>query len=228
MHVVIMGGTAGIGLATARALRADGAEVTVTGRNPQRLAAAEGEGLTAERVDGTVEGEVAAFFERTGEFEHLVLALSPGAVGLGPVKDTKLADIRAAFDGKLFPYLHAVQQAEVTGSITFVSAASARSDSAGVTALAAVNGAIERIVSPLATELAPVRVNAVSPGVVDTPWWSFLPQEHRTAQFGAIAEALPAKRIGRSEDVAGAIRYVIGADYVTGTILPVDGGYTVA
>jgi len=228
MRVVIMGGTAGIGLATARALLADGAEVTVTGRDPQRLAAAESEGLTAERVDGTVEEEVTEFFKRTGAIEHLVLALSSGAVGLGPVKDVELSAVRTAFDGKLFPYLHAVRQAEVTGSITFVSAASARANTAGVAALAAVNGAIERMVSPLATELAPVRVNAVSPGVIDTPWWSFLPEEHRAAQFGAIAETLPAKRVGRSEEVAGAIRYVIGADYVTGTILPVDGGYTVA
>ncbi len=228
MRVVIMGGTSGIGLATGRLLLADGAEVVVTGRDPHRLAAAADHGLTAERVDGTAQDEVADFFARTGSFDHLVLAFSPGAVGLGPVKDTALADIRAAFDGKLFPYLLAVQHARVTGTITFVTASSARSNLPGSTALAGVNGALERIVPPLAAELAPVRVNAVSPGAVDTPWWGFLPEEARAAQFEAIAAALPVQRVGRPEDVAGAIRYVIGAGYVTGAVLPVDGGFTVA
>lgn len=228
MRVVIMGGTAGIGLATARALRADGAEVVVTGRNEERLAAAAAEGLTAERLDGTDEDAVAAFFERTGGFEHLVLAFSSGAVGLGPVKDTKLTDIRAAVEGKLFAYLFAVQHAQVTGTVTMVSAASARSGLPGLVGLAAVNGAIERIVSPLAADLAPVRVNAVSPGVIATDWWAFMPEEQRAAQFAAAAQSLPAGRVGTAEDVAGAIRYVIGADYVTGSILPVDGGFTVA
>ena len=228
MRVVIMGGTAGIGLATARALRADGAEVVVTGRDQERLAAAAAEGLTAERLDGTDEDAVIAFFERTGTFEHLVLAFSSGSVGLGPVKDTKLADIRAAFDGKLFAYLLAVQQAQVTGSVTMLSAASARAGLPGLAGLAAVNGAIERMISPLAADLAPVRVNAVSPGVIDTEWWSFMPEEQRAAQFAAAAQSVPAGRVGTPEDVAHAIRYVIGADYVTGSILPVDGGFTVA
>lgn len=228
MRVVIMGGTAGIGLATARALTADGAEVIVTGRDQERLAAAEEYGLTAKRVDGTDEDEVAAFFARTGGFEHLVLAFSSGAVGLGPIKDTKLADVRAAFDGKLFSYLFALQHAQVTGSVTLVSAASARANLPGSVALAAVNGAVERIVPPLAAELAPVRVNAVSPGVIDTGWWSFLPDEQRAAQFSAAAAQVPAQRVGVPEDVAHAIRYAIGADFVTGTILPVDGGFTFA
>ncbi|HEU5028043.1 MAG TPA: SDR family oxidoreductase [Spirillospora sp.] len=226
MRVVIMGGTSGIGLAAAELLAARDAEVIVTGRDPARLAAVKS--AAAERVDGADEAAVAAFFERTGGFDHLVLAFSPGAVGLGPIGRTKLADVRAAFDGKLFPYLSALQHAKVTGSITFVSAASARAALPGTTALAAVNGAIERIVSPLAAELSPVRVNAVAPGVVDTPWWSFLPDEHREAQFAEAAGGLAVKRVGTAEDVAEAIAYLIGASYVTGTILPVDGGFTVA
>jgi NAD(P)-dependent dehydrogenase (short-subunit alcohol dehydrogenase family) len=226
MRVVIMGGTSGIGLAAAELLAARDAEVIVTGRDPEKFAAVKA--ATAERVDGTDEAAVAAFFERTGEFDHLVLAFSPGAVGLGPIGETKLADVRAAFDGKLFPYLAAIQHARVTGSITFVSAASARAALPGTTALAAVNGAIERIVSPLAAELSPVRVNAVAPGVVDTPWWSFLPDEPREAQFAEAAGGLAVKRVGTAEDVAEAIGYLVGASYVTGTILPVDGGFTVA
>ncbi|MER6222353.1 SDR family oxidoreductase [Streptomyces sp. 900105755] len=228
MRVVIMGGTSGIGLATAQNLAADGAEVIVTGRDPEKLAAAKRCAAVAERLDGTSEDDVTAFFGRIGTFDHLVLAFSPGAVGLGPLAGTKLADVRAAFDGKLFPYLFAIQQARVTGSITLISASTARSGLAGTVAFAAVNGAIERSVSPLAAELAPVRVNAVSPGAIDTPWWSFLPEEQKQAQFAAAADTVPAKRIGRPEDVADAVRYLIGATYVTGSILPVDGGFTVA
>jgi NAD(P)-dependent dehydrogenase (short-subunit alcohol dehydrogenase family) len=228
MRVVIMGGTSGIGLATARNMAADGAEVIVTGRDPEKLAAAEGVAAVAEQLDSTSEDDVTAFFDRIGAFDHLVLAFSPGAVGIGPLTGIKLADIRAAFDGKLFPYLFAIQHAQVTGSITLISASTARSGLAGTVTFAAVNGAIERIVSPLAAELAPVRVNAVSPGAIDTPWWSFLPDEDKQAQFAAAADSVPAKRIGRPEDVADAVRYLIGATYVTGSILPVDGGFTVA
>ncbi len=83
------------------------------------------------------------------------------------------------------------------------------------------------MVGPLAVELAPVRVNVVSPGVVDTPWWSFLPAEQRSAQFAAIADQLPTGRVGVAEDVAQAIAYLVGATQVTGTVLPVDGGATV-
>ncbi|MET7487563.1 SDR family oxidoreductase [Streptomyces sp. NPDC005538] len=228
MRVVIMGGTSGIGLAAAERLTAGGAEVIVTGRDPEKLAAVKDRVAGAEQVDGASEADVREFFRRVGVIDHLVLAFSPGALGFGPLADVSLAGIRGAFDGKLFPYLHAIQQAEVTGSVTMISAATARAALPGSVALAAVNGAIERIVSPLAAELAPVRVNAVAPGAVDTPWWSFLPEEQRAAQFTAVAADLPVKRIGRPDDVAHAIAYLVGADYVTGTVLPVDGGFTVA
>ena len=228
MRVVIMGGTSGIGLATAEQLTRTGAEVTVTGRDPERLAAVKDRVTTAEQLDATSTPDVQAFFDQIGEFDHLVLAFSPGPVGLGPVASTDLSDIRTAFDGKLFPYLTAIRHAQVTGSITMISAASARAALPGTVALAAVNGAIDRIVSPLAAELSPVRVNAVSPGVVDTPWWSFLPEAQRQAQFKEGTATLPIPRVATPTDVATAIEYLINAPYVTGTILPVDGGFTVA
>jgi NAD(P)-dependent dehydrogenase (short-subunit alcohol dehydrogenase family) len=225
MRVVIMGGTAGIGLATAEALAADGAEVIVCGRDEARLAAVEDKVAVAERLDGTDPQAVEAFFARIGAFDHLVLAFSPGPLGLGPIKSTAIDQVKGAFEGKLLGYLHAIQQARVTGSITVVSAASSRAALPGTVALAAVNGALDAVVAPLAVELAPVRVNAVSPGAVDTDWWSFLPEDERRAQFAAAAEGSPVKRIGQAADVAEAIRYLIGAGFVTGAVLPVDGGW---
>jgi NAD(P)-dependent dehydrogenase (short-subunit alcohol dehydrogenase family) len=228
MHAVVMGGTSGIGLATAQQLTRAKIDVTVTGRDPVKLADLEGRFAGAERLDGTDRDAVAAFFGRLGQFEHLVLAFSPGPAGLGPIREISLDDFETAFTAKLFAYIHAIRQAQVTGSITMISAASARAALPGTVTLAAVNGAIERIVSPLAAELAPVRVNAVSPGIIDTPWWSFMPEDQRQAQFAAAASSVPAGRIGTAADVAGAVAYLVDASLVTGTILPVDGGFTVA
>jgi NAD(P)-dependent dehydrogenase (short-subunit alcohol dehydrogenase family) len=228
MRAVVMGGTSGIGLATAEHLASANFDVTVTGRDPVKLAGLEGRFADAERLDGTDRDAVAAFFKRVGPFEHLVLAFSPGAVGLGPIREISLDDFEAAFTGKLFGYVQAIREAQVTESVTMISAASARAALPGTVTLAAVNGAIERMVSPLAAELAPVRVNAVSPGIIDTPWWSFLPDDQRQAQFAAAAGGVPAGRIGTAADVAGAVAYLVEATLVTGTILPMDGGFTVA
>lgn len=228
MRAVIMGGTSGIGLATAERLTGDGIEATVTGRDPAKLADAERSFAGAVQVDGTDHDAVTAFFEQFGLFEHLVLAFSPGAVGVGPIREIGLDDFETAFTAKLFAYIDAIRQARVTGSITMISAASARAALPGTVTLAAVNGAIERIVSPLAVELAPARVNAVAPGLVDTPWWSFLSEDQRQAQFDAAAGEVPAGRIATPADVADAIGYLVHASLVTGTILPVDGGFTVA
>ncbi len=228
MHAIIMGGTSGIGLATAERLIEAGLDVTVTGRDPVKLAAAKEKGIAAEQVDSTDRDAVSAFLRRHGSFDHLVLAFSPGPVGAGPIREITLDDLETAFTGKLFAYIHAIREAQVSGSITMISAASARAALPGVVALAAVNGAIERIVSPLAAELAPVRVNAVSPGVVDTPWWSFLPEDQRQAQFSEWAGSAPVGRVGTADDVARAVAYLVGATMVTGTIMPVDGGLTVA
>src|SRR5918996_6450212 len=104
MRVVIMGGTSGIGLAAAEKLTAAGAEVIVTGRDAEKLAAVKERVAGAEQVDGTDEQAVAEFFERVGSFDHLVLAFSPGALGLGPLAGVSLADIKGAFAGKLFAY----------------------------------------------------------------------------------------------------------------------------
>ncbi|MFJ2443287.1 MULTISPECIES: SDR family oxidoreductase [unclassified Streptomyces] len=226
MRAVIMGGTAGIGLAVATRLTGAGLAVTVTGRDPGRLAAVRGQVAAAEQLDGTIEADVAAFFERLGPFEHLVLAFGPATAGFATVKSLSADRLRSVVEPKLYGYLTAVAHARVTGSVTLLSAGSARVARPGTVALAAVNGGLEAAVRPLAVELAPVRVNAVSPGVIDTSWWAGFSEEQRAAQFAAVAEATPVGRVGQPDDVARAVEYLVHADFVTGTVLPVDGGLT--
>lgn len=228
MRALIMGGTSGIGLATADLLTANGLDVTVTGRDPGKLDRVRGRFAGAEALDGTDRAAVKAFLNGFGAFEHLVLAFSPGPVGVGLLKKTSFEDIETAVTAKVLPYLYAIREARVIDTITMISASGPRAAVAGTVAISAANGAIERMVSPLAAELAPVRVNAVGPGVIDTDWWSFLPAEQRQGHFANAVKNVPLGRVGAGEDVAKAIAYVIDAGYVTGTILPVDGGFTVA
>src|ERR1700728_2974936 len=114
MRAVVMGGTSGIGLATAEQLTGDKLDVTVTGRDPVKLADLEGRFAGVEQLDGIDRDAVAAFSKRLGPFEHLVLAFSPGPVGLGPIRETGLDDFETAFTGKLFGYVHAIREAQVT------------------------------------------------------------------------------------------------------------------
>jgi NAD(P)-dependent dehydrogenase (short-subunit alcohol dehydrogenase family) len=230
-HVVIIGGSAGIGEATAKAFAARGAAVIITGRSKERLDQAAqriGHPVQAAEVDATNRDALDAFFATAGTIDHLVLAASPGAVGVGPIAALDEAVLRQAFDGKFFAHVKAIQAAlphlRPAGSVTIITAASARAAFAGTAGIAAANGALETMVAPLAVELAPLRVNAVSPGVIDTHWWNGIPDDQREAYFDAVAAVTPVRRVGKPEDVADAIVYLAGAGFVTGTVLECTGG----
>lgn len=180
-RIVILGGTSGIGLATAKLFASQGARVTVVGRDSEKLQNA------TENMDGDVHGETAnatdraaidALFGRIGQLDHLILAASGGA-GAGAFADLDGATLRHAFESKFWVHWDTAQASlpflAQHGSITFVTAASSRLANPGTSGLAAINGALERMVPTLARELAPRRVNAVSPGVVETPWWADKP-----------------------------------------------------
>jgi NAD(P)-dependent dehydrogenase (short-subunit alcohol dehydrogenase family) len=229
-RVVVLGGTSGIGLASAHAVRALGGEVLIAGRDQGRLVAALaelGDGASGASVDASERDQLAGLFEGSPEIDHLVLALG-GASGGGPIAALELADLRAGLEGKLLAHLSALQLAlpklAPTGSVTFVSAASAGAPYAGASGLAAINGAIEAMVPALAVELAPIRVNAVSPGVVDTPWWHGLPEAERQAVFAQYGGAAPVGRVGAPAEIAQAILSVVCNEFITGTVLTVDGG----
>jgi len=230
-RIVVIGGSAGIGEATARDFAAQGAAVVITGRSKDRLDQAArriGHPVEVAELDATDRGALDAFFATTGTIDHLILTASPGAAGAGPFASLDEAALRQAFDGKFFAQVKAIQAAlprlRADGSVTIVSAASARAAFPGTAGLAAVNGALETMVAPLAVELAPLRVNAVSPGFIDTHWWHIMPEEQRREYFGAVAAVTPVRRIGRAQDVAEAIVYLAGASFVTGTVLECTGG----
>ena len=234
-HVYIMGGSYGVGEATARAFAAAGADVVITGRSQQRLDAAAARISPPVRpyiLDATDAGAVSTFFEKIEIVDHLVLVLSPGAIAVGPVATLDEKDLRTAFDGKFFAHVRVLQAAAPhlsrDGSVTFLSAASARSAAPGTAGLAAANGAIEAMVPPLAAELAPVRVNAVSPGIIDTSWWDGMPADQKDAYFQGVAASSPVGRVGHPDDVAAAILYLAGSTFTTGTVLDISGGLTLA
>ena len=229
-HCVIIGGSSGIGLATARRLVGPGMKVTITGRNEEKLKSAwkSLDGTVGKAAfDATKPDEVRQFFERLGPFDHLVLAAS-GGKGLGPFATLDLADIASGVDEKVRPQLSCLQAALPTlnkaGSVTFISAVSAQIAAPGVAGIGAINGMLLTVAPILAVELKPLRVNVVAPGVIDTPWWDFLPDEQRQAVFAEYAGKTPVGRIGRAEDVAEAIAFLVSNGFMTGQVLTCDGG----
>jgi NAD(P)-dependent dehydrogenase (short-subunit alcohol dehydrogenase family) len=226
---LVVGGTSGIGLATARRLREAGAAVHVAARGDKGLAdlAASDPTITGHRADGGDRAAIGAVAEEIGAIDWLVVALS-GREGPGPIADLDLGMLRRAFDAKFWGHLTTIQAVlpylAPTGSITLLSAITARTGMPGTAGVAAINGAVEALVRPLAAELAPVRVNGVSPGFVDTPWWSALPEDMRREYFAQAAQVLPVRRIATAEDVAEAVVLAATNPNLTGTVIETDGG----
>lgn len=231
-HTVIVGGSSDIGLATARQLLALGHQVTITGRSEARLNAAKaelngGHSLVAHALDAADTASLPAAFTRIGAFDHLVMALGSGK-GAGPFASISLDDVRQGFEEKVFPHFATAQAAlpslRKDGSITFVSAVTAQAAMPGTAGIGAANAAIAALVPILATELRPLRINGVCPGVIDTPWWDFLTAEQKVPVFADYAARTPVGRVGRPEDVAQAISMLIANTFISGDIVTCDGG----
>ena len=228
-HVVIFGGSSGIGLAAAERLQAAGHRLTIVGREPQKLAAAKqrlGE-VAVVALDAADRGRVGAFFSAAGAIDHLVLAFGSRS-GVGPFSSVSLEDVRKGFDEKVFPQFACAQAALPTlrkdGSVTFLSAVSAQGSMPGTAGIGAANAAIAALTPILAAELKPLRVNCVSPGVIDTPWWDFLSPDQKASTFAAFAERTPVGRVGQPDDVAKAIAFLIEDGFMSGQTIICDGG----
>lgn len=227
--VIIAGGSSGIGLATAVMLIKEKANVIATGRSAAKLAAAtkSNPGIQTATMDSNNRKELDAFFSTQGGLDHLVIALS-GAKGAGKFADLSLKDLREGFEGKFWPQLNTLQAAlpyiNKGGSITLITAISAISQAPGVSGLAAINGALELMIPSIAKEIQPLRINAVSPGVVNTGWWDFLPADAKADTFDTYAAQTPVGRVGEPDDVADTILFLMRNGNITGTVIRCDGG----
>lgn len=229
-HLVVVGGTQGIGAATARLAAAQGARVTVTGRSRTTLDAALGwlrHGVAGEPLDFTEASSVASFAAWIVAPEHLVLSGS-SEVAWRPFADLAEDALQRAFAAKFWGHWRVAQalaaKLPATGSITFVTGAAARAALPGTAGLAAVNGALEAVAKVVAVELAPRRVNTVSPGLTATEAYGWMDRAARDGMFADAAAKLPARRIGQPEDVARVILLAASNPFVTGATLDVDGG----
>jgi NAD(P)-dependent dehydrogenase (short-subunit alcohol dehydrogenase family) len=228
-RVVVFGGASGAGLASARLLAARGAAVVIAGRGAAKLAPGEaGFAFTAHEVDGKDVAAVERLFGELGAFDHLVLTAGQTNRGGGFIEQITDATFRETFDGKFWVQITAAhagaRHVRKGGSITFFSGGASRRAMKGMANIAAVNGALDAVVPTLALELAPTRVNAISPGTLRTTYWTGLADAEQEKIFGHLASVLPAGRVGTAEDIANAVLYLVETSYVTGTVLAVDGG----
>ncbi|AZO44384.1 SDR family oxidoreductase [Mesorhizobium sp. M7D.F.Ca.US.005.01.1.1] len=232
--ILIVGGGSGMGLALARRCLEAGIEVIIAGRGEDRLQQArEALGNPADldvaTVDVTREDQVAALFARIGGLNHIVSTAADieGAYQLLPELDLKAAQkvVESKLYGPLLLAKHGAPRLAATGSMTFVSGIAAYRPAARGSVVASVNAALEGLVRALAVELAPIRVNAVSPGWVDTTIWAQVAGDRKDETLAAMAERLPVGRIGQPDDIADAIAFLIGNGFTTGTTLHVEGGH---
>ncbi len=230
---MIIGGGSGMGFALARVLVAQGEDVTIVGRSVDRLDAARAEleqagngRVRTRRADIGREDDVAELFAGDQQMDHVAVTAADATGVYGPTARVSTDIARSVLNTKLLgAWLvgkHAV--GKVTGSLTFTSGINAYRPNGSNTIMAAANGALASLVSGLAIEMAPVRVNAISPGWVDTPIWNQLGMDKQAA-FAELAQRLPARRIGTPDDIAQAFLAVMRNQFITATVLHVDGGH---
>lgn len=227
--VVVLGGSSGIGLAVAQAAAALGAKVIICSRSAEKLEQARqaivGE-VESVAFDMTDPASVNQAFEQISSLDHLVAtAVADENKKRGRFTEIDRETAHSSFD-KFWGYFYAAQAAassiQAGGSITLLSGASAfKPPKSGMSVLASVNGAIATLGRALAIELAPIRVNVVSPGAVDTPVWN---EQERTSLIHWMQESLPVQQIGTPEHIAQSVLYCMTNPYTTGIILHVDGG----
>jgi NAD(P)-dependent dehydrogenase (short-subunit alcohol dehydrogenase family) len=233
-RVVVLGGTSGTGLATAWAAIDHGAEVTVVSSNKANVDRALAElptGARGQAADLTDPDLVLKLFDDLGPIDHLVFTAGE-PLTLMPLENLDLDRARQAFELRYYGALWAAHAAEPHlrpgGSITLTTGTAGRRPDPGWAVASSICGAIESLTRALAVELAPIRVNAVSPGVVRSPLWDSMGEASRDQFYRDTAAAIPAGRVGEVADVARAYLYCLTQPFATGTILTVDGGTVLA
>ena len=229
--VVVLGGSSGMGLATARAAAAEGARVVITGRSREKLKAAQSqlpEDAIAESLDVADEVGTRALFERIGHVDHIFITAATVSFssGLENSIDSLRPSMDTRFWGSLYAAKYGASRMKNGGSITFMSGVSVVRPRPGASVGSASCGAVEAFARALAIELAPIRVNTIRPGFIDTPLIDEMAGERKRDLVAMQAARLPVKRIGTPEDIADAVLFLMKNGFVTGITLTVDGGHT--
>lgn len=229
-RIAVIGASQGMGFATAKLLASQGNEVIMASKTKEKIeqAAAEiGVNAKASVLDFTDEIAVKNFFHEAGNFDHLVL-IGAGLPAWGNFTQFESEALKNAFDTKFFGYYfsakHAIPHLRKNGSITMVIGGAARKAIPGTSGVAAVNGAILAMGRTMAVELAPLRVNIVSPGLVDTPAYDWMNGQQKQEFFKQMGGQLPVGRVGRPEEIAHIIEAVLSNNYLTGAVIDIDGG----
>lgn len=222
---VIFGGTSGIGLAASQQLAKLGAKVVAVSRDPSK-AGTPGRNIKLAKCDATDESEVAAFLKDQAPYDILISAATGGDRAVGPFLKMDMEGFKGSF-AKLWGYAnvvrHGARHLPKTGCIVLVSGSPARKIKPGQIAIGSVGGAVEQFVRGVAPELAPIRINTVAPGFIDTPMVPLKGKERRDLYKNMTANHL-IPRAGQADEIAQAIVFAVQNDFVTGTTIDVDGG----
>jgi NAD(P)-dependent dehydrogenase (short-subunit alcohol dehydrogenase family) len=229
-RVVIIGGSSGIGLAVAEEAASQGADVVIVSSKAERVQEAIqsiGGNVRGEAVDVFDEKSVESFFTNIGAFDHLVFTAGE-SLQLHELADTDLKQARHAFELRYWAALAAVKYGSPHirkgGSIVLTTGVAGRRPHKGWALAASVCGTIEALTRALAVELAPIRVNAVSPGVVRTNLWQNMSADEREQLFESVGKRLPVGRVGEAHDIAQAYLFLMQEGFSTGQTVVVDGG----
>lgn len=229
-RIVILGGSSGIGLAIAQAAAGEGAAVVIASSRQARIdeaLAALPRNTEGRAFDLTKEAAIKALFADLGTFDHLVFTAGE-TLRLGPLAETDIVTARGFFDLRYWGAYMAAKYGSPNirpgGSIVFTSGLAGTRPHAGWSLGASICMAMEGLTRALAVELAPIRVNIVSPGIVRSPLWSSMPEAEREALYRQTAERLLVRHVGDVEEIAEAYLYLMRQSYGTGQVLHVDGG----
>lgn len=229
-RIIILGGSAGLGFATAKAAAEEGAQVVIVSGNQQRVDQALTE-LPADSIgfaiDLSKEENIKNFFETIGQFDHLVYTAAEN-LSLNNIYETDLEKARAFFNIRYWGAFAAVKYGaphiNAGGSISLTSGIASVRPGAGWSVASSICGAMEGFVRAMAVELAPIRVNSVMPGVVKTNLWDSMSNQDRESLYKNTRDAMLVKRVGESEDIALAFLYLMKQHFGTGQNLIIDGG----
>src|SRR3974390_887841 len=216
--VVVVGGSSGIGLATAEIAKREGADVVIASRNPDRLKVA-ADKIVAKAIptDVTDDASVAELFGKCGPVDHVVVTAAQ--LRSGPFKTVSMADVRSTMEGKFWGAWRVAREADIRagGSLTLVSGFLSVRPRPASAIVGSANGALESLTRALALELAPVRVNCVSPGIIDTPIRAAMPETARREMLDKAANELPVKSVGLGEDIGQQILTFMANGFATGS-----------